>query len=553
MTSRFCRNALIIAFTGGMSSCTVVSPYQNKVEEKARVELAGSSLAEAQQLLKRAVYLDRFDEASMVYRLRAAEIAWGELAARGGRVRDASQMDKEEKLAVKIINESQDKLAPMFADDEERTKTFSYAGLTYQITVPAPKLKGEHDPHEFDLVRPVSKVKETLCKKKIVTEGVGSPLVAHWKRPTDPKKAQFVSSVGYLLPVTATLNFSEGGGKQARTATLTYSDPTTLITTKVGKTEYPLAADFTTPIAERTAKVKELWLGLAGVFRPLTQNARLGMLEPYDPNKIPVIMVHGLLSHPRMWRDVYNELRSDPDLKGKFQFWSFHYPTGWPILYSAMRFREELAEFDKVFGRQHNEILIGHSMGGLVSQLQAVSPGRKIWDANLKEDADAYFKRLPANHLQKRMMLFERNPDISRLIFICVPHRGSDIADWSIVKFIGGLIRLPATIVATTLDVPLALAKGSQLNGITRLSPKNPTYAAMDQTPIPVPYHSIIGDRGKGDSPKSSDGAVPYWSSHLDGAQSELIVPGGHGSYDHPLTLAELKRILLLQYSQRKR
>lgn len=488
----------------------------------------------------------------MVYRLRAAEIAWSELADRGGRVRDASQMSKEDKLAAKILNDSQEELAPMFADEEERTKTFSYAGMSYRVTVPAPRQKGEHDPHEFDAVRPVSKVKETLCKKKIVTEGVGSPVVAHWKRPADPKKARFVSTVGYLLPVTANLNFDQRSGVGPRTATLTYADPTTISAVKIGKTEYPLAADFTTPIAERTAKVKELWLGLSGVFRPLTQNARLGMLEPYDPNKVPVIMVHGLLSHPRMWRDVYNELRADPELKGKFQFWSFHYPTGWPILYSAMRFREELAEFDKVFGHQHSEVIIGHSMGGLVSRLQAISPGRRIWDANLKEDADSSYKRLPANHLQKRMMLFERNPDISRLIFICVPHRGSDIADWSIVKFIGGLIRLPASIVATTLDVPLALAKGTQLNGITRLSPSNPTYAAMDQTPIPVPFHSIIGDRGKGDSPKSSDGAVPYWSSHLKGAQSELIVPGGHGSYDHPMTLAELKRILLLQYRERK-
>ena len=45
-----------------------------------------------------------------------------------------------------------------------------------------------------------------------------------------------------------------------------------------------------------------------------------------------------------------------------------------------------------------------------------------------------------------------------------------------------------------------------------------------------VPFNSIIGDRGKGGNlnhtkPVSNDGIVPYWSSHLDGAQSELIVP----------------------------
>jgi hypothetical protein len=61
-----------------------------------------------------------------------------------------------------------------------------------------------------------------------------------------------------------------------------------------------------------------------------------------------------------------------------------------------------------------------------------------------------------------------------------------------------------------------------------------------------VPYYSIIGDRGRGDTPNSSDGVVPYWSSHLAGAQSELIVPGPHGSYALPQTVAELKRILRL-------
>jgi hypothetical protein len=45
-----------------------------------------------------------------------------------------------------------------------------------------------------------------------------------------------------------------------------------------------------------------------------------------------------------------------------------------------------------------------------------------------------------------------------------------------------------------------------------------------------IPYHSIIGDRGGGDTPNSSDGVVPYWSSHLDGAQSELIVNSDHGA-----------------------
>jgi hypothetical protein len=45
-------------------------------------------------------------------------------------------------------------------------------------------------------------------------------------------------------------------------------------------------------------------------------------------------------------------------------------------------------------------------------------------------------------------------------------------------------------------------------------------------------HHSIIGDRGKGDTPNSSDGVVPYWSSHLATAKSEKIVPGLFGCDD---------------------
>jgi len=61
-----------------------------------------------------------------------------------------------------------------------------------------------------------------------------------------------------------------------------------------------------------------------------------------------------------------------------------------------------------------------------------------------------------------------------------------------------------------------------------------------------VPYHSVIGDRGLGDTPNSSDGVVPYWSSHLKGAKSEKIVPSGHGAHENPEGIAEFRRILKL-------
>ena len=65
-------------------------------------------------------------------------------------------------------------------------------------------------------------------------------------------------------------------------------------------------------------------------------------------------------------------------------------------------------------------------------------------------------------------------------------------------------------------------------------------------TSTTIPFHTIEGDRGRGDAPNSSDGVVPYWSSHLDGAQSELIVPSDDRAQRNPKAIAEVSRILKL-------
>jgi hypothetical protein len=129
--------------------------------------------------------------------------------------------------------------------------------------------------------------------------------------------------------------------------------------------------------------------------------------------------------------------------------------------------------------------------------------------------------------------------------------RGADLAvDW--IGSIGvGLIRLPGTILARVSDAATAtLQKDVGIKhpptGINGLSPRSPVLQGLDTLTIDAPYHSIIGDRGRGDTPNSSDGVVAYWSSHLAGAKSELIVPGPHGSFALPETVSELRRILRL-------
>ena len=83
-------------------------------------------------------------------------------------------------------------------------------------------------------------------------------------------------------------------------------------------------------------------------------------------------------------------------------------------------------------------------------------------------------------------------------------------------------------------------------NSVDSPSPRSRFLSAMNTIPMTpgVPYNTIIGDRGRGDSPNSSDGVVPYWSSHMDGAESEHIFPSGHGAHQNPQAIAEVLRIL---------
>jgi hypothetical protein len=121
------------------------------------------------------------------------------------------------------------------------------------------------------------------------------------------------------------------------------------------------------------------------------------------------------------------------------------------------------------------------------------------------------------------------------------------MADKSIARWFSSLIRLPGTISTAAIEMGMSgITATREMSSIRRLSPSNPLFLALEKTPMRAPYHSIIGDRGRGDTPNSTDGIVAYWSSHLSGAESEVIVPAGHGAFDDPAAIAEVKRIIKL-------
>jgi pimeloyl-ACP methyl ester carboxylesterase len=409
---------------------------------------------------------------------------------------------------------------------------------------------GVWDPLYFDFFRTPQQVHAKVTHEETRLEDWGGVLVGVYK-PLDPRK-KFLPLVGLAAAVTVTLDFKSSGpkGKQVREVTLTLYDPSKRDTVRISGAERPLAADFGAPPAYYP---EPGLLGFFAALRPASYLDKAGiyMLEPYDPDRIPVILVHGLISIPQMWLPTITGIRSDPVLRNRYQFWVFAYPTGAPIALTALKLRESLAQVYQLYPKTKDMVLISHSMGGLLGQMQAVTTKRVLWDHVFRGDADLLYAKLPPQNLVKRALIFKANHRIQRIVFICVPHRGSDLAiNW--IGSIGiGLISLPGKAFGGAMSIvrgPLEKDTGIKHmpTGVNGLSPGSPVLLGLDTLPVEAPYHTIAGDRGKGDTPNSTDGIVAYWSSHMAGAKSELIVPGPHGSFALPQTVSELKRILRL-------
>jgi pimeloyl-ACP methyl ester carboxylesterase len=403
-------------------------------------------------------------------------------------------------------------------------------------------------PDFFTSFEDPNQIRHTLIRKEVTHDGVGGALVG--VRAVKPPE-EFAPPTGLAAAVTATLDF------HGSDAVLTLRRPSNDVHEPVEGRERPLAADFSAPISYFEPPKNLLLSDLMGTLRGGNRMEKTGLyfMEPYDPTRIPVVFVHGLMSSPFTWVKTINGLQQDPEIRKRYQPWVFGYPTGNPILYSALQLREELAKADKLYPNHLPYVVVGHSMGGMLTHAQVTTVTRSMWenDKNMGSLARSIFASNSSDSLIVRALTYHANPRIHRVVFICTPHRGSDMASGGLGSLGISLIRLPFQLL-NTMTSALTSAQLVQLTGSAKhmpnsiwgLKPTNPSFPVVNEPKMTVPYHSIIGDRGKGDCPNCSDGVVAYWSSHLDGAKSEQIVPGPHGSAELPQTITELDRILRL-------
>ena len=178
-------------------------------------------------------------------------------------------------------------------------------------------------------------------------------------------------------------------------------------------------------------------------------------------------------------------------------------------------------------------VLVGHSMGGVLSKMMVQDSKLTLWDAAITVPRDQFKASAELQQTLDNVLIFQPLPFVSRVVFIATPHRGSPIADSRFGQAMAALVRRPAKLDARIAEIealngPDVISpemRGRALNAITNLRTDSPILAALDRIPIQhgVNYHSIIPLIER---PIDTDGVVEYRSSHLDGAGSERICRG---------------------------
>ncbi len=406
---------------------------------------------------------------------------------------------------------------------------------------------------------PVYKLRVCGSKSNAYKTGLGVPLAGELNYVQEVSKGEDV----ILHPVTLmiSVNFENGVPKTAR---LKFFDSMKTKIVPVMDKKFPLEMDLTTTLAEALVE-PPLIKGIEFMIYPneIRKDGGLYLSFEYDPDKIPVVLVHGLMSNPRTWARAFNLLMSDPRIRDHYQFWFFAYATGDPVVYSAANLRKALVKMQKKYAAESKDfnkmIIISHSMGGIVSSLLVKDSGNLLLDNNL---LGVPVDKLELTPEQKNflidMLVFKRLPFIQRVVFISCPHRGSDLAAYYVVTEFCKYIVLPTRLSSLTYNVCKKLLIKAKLKknddpvfmttGVNNLDPSNKTLALIEKMPYNrnVKYHTISGDYfDPTPLPGSSDGIVPYWSSHLNNVESEKVVTSGHSVQDTNAGIKEIQRILL--------
>ena len=455
---------------------------------------------------------------------------------------------------VRISYRSSSQIHPEF----DRTYT-SWNGERVEVNW-TPTLQAESAKYlaKPDQVLLANSIHEMGLRDEYKIAGKGTPLVVWTKNRRSTPKEQHYPSSGIVLGITAVKEARPG---QVPLLKLYDSFDPAVVRSSAGPD--PIAANYTSTLAVLFSHARKVaGSSLESFMSPDNPRFATGiyLIHPYDPNKIPLLFVHGLLGTPLSWQNLTNDLCSDPKILEHYQPWFFFYPTGQPILESSAQLREDLQATQRLFDpsgtavASRHVVVVAHSMGGLLAHTLVSDSRDALWNVFATKPLDSLTLPADDRDLMRKYFYFQHQTSIDRVIFLSVPHRGSSLAGGLVGSVGNRLIRHskdPARALKElaaenpgVLDPYYARVNaGGGPTSLYSIAP-NPLINGLAALPIKVPFHSVIGNLGVDLGPESTDGLVTYRSAHLDGAESEKIIPAGHYLMANPETVAEIKRIL---------
>ena len=388
--------------------------------------------------------------------------------------------------------------------------------------------------------------------------GIGVPAVATRVRC---QKENFLSKE-CSFPATVLLRHDTFEHADARVpAVLELYDPLRVNNIVIGEQVLPLAKDKSAHLAKALdAEPRDYLQGFVqpGIVTPDEQG--LMMVEPYQPGKIPIVLVHGLLSDQLTWTNLINEVSSCPELLERYQLWTFQYPTGEAFLRSSATLRHDMETLRQQVDPEGtdpallNAVMVGHSMGGLISKMQIASSGDQVWYAFSNRPFEEVVMEPPIRERLHKAAFFEPSPMISRVVFIGTPHHGSAIAQRTLGR-VASLLVKPRPEFAVQHKRLVESNPGTFSDEFSRriptsidlLEPSSPSLAVMDQLPLNpnVRIYSIVGEGSWMPGAGQSDGVVPISSAHYPLADSEKNVRSKHSKLTNDrAVIEEVVRIL---------
>jgi len=289
--------------------------------------------------------------------------------------------------------------------------------------------------------------------------------------------------------------------------------------------DYPLAANFSAGYGLWLSENQLDGVGYLNLItrQPDAQLPKLFMLEPYDPDKRVLIMLHGLASSPATWVNLTNDILNDDKLRDNYQVWQIFYPTNLPILENRYQIQQlinstyQQTDPNGQNRASQNSVIISHSMGAIIARMM-------LSDENLVDDLDKLNDKdiLSSNEKQqirnalktsfgedelKERFELQALPQVDTAVFLSAPFRGTDYADRWFTRALRRIVYLPVGLVKTFTDNLATIATQGDLaqnplgalylqNGASQLSDKSSFIELTKDITMNerITYHSIIAN-----------------------------------------------------------